>query len=279
MDKCVSGIIVILVLCGIFFCAQAGHLVKFETTSGDIVLELDSAKAPGTVANFLKYVRSSFYDGTIFHRVIEGFMIQGGGLTEDLTEKDTDPPISNEAYNGLDNVPYSIAMARETPPHTATSQFYINTVNNSFLNYVDSSSNTRWGYCVFGMVIEGMTVVKSIEAVETETVGLFDDVPKTPIIITKAEEFTTGTNKSGVTTNPSSSISFRSGNAYLAAVIHTETNARFELYNLKGRTVFSHSGIKPGQNVIPLNNLSYGVYVFDIRVGKESITRGNVVLR
>ncbi len=279
MNKHVSGLIAILGFCGIFFGAQATHLVKLETTSGNIVLELDSTNAPGTVANFLKYVRSSFYNGTIFHRVIEGFMIQGGGHTEDMTEKDTDPPINNEAYNGLDNVPGSIAMAREDPPHTATSQFYINTVNNFFLNYVDSTSDTSWGYCVFGKVIEGMDVVKSIETVKTETVGMYEDVPKTPIIINKAEEFSTGIINSGFNTTHFSSITFQAGNAFSITGVHMGKNARLELYNLSGRRVFSYSGIKQGQNNIPQRKLSAGVYVFGIKVGKEFVKRGNVVIR
>ncbi len=276
MDKRIPIVIVIIAIFGIFFSTPASHKVKFETTSGDIILELDSAKAPGTVENFMKYVRSSFYNGTIFHRVIDGFMIQGGGHTEDMTEKDTDPPIKNEAYNGLKNVPYSIAMARETPPHTATSQFFINTVNNTFLNYVDSSSN--WGYCVFGMVIEGMEVVKSIEAVETESVGSFDDVPKTPIIITRAAELSTDIQTPAVYAKQCASITFQTGSGIII-VMHTEIDAAFELYNLKGRTVLSYTGIKQGRNVIPLKRLSPGAYISRIKTCSKFVTYGNVFIQ
>ena len=273
MDKRVSVIIAILILCGIFFQSQAANQVKLETTFGDIVVELDSAKAPITVANFLSYVRQSFYNDVIFHRVIEDFMIQGGGHTADLTQKPTDPAIRNEAFNGLQNVRGAIAMARTAAPHTATSQFFINTVDNAFLNYIDSSSNSNWGYCVFGSVIGGMDVVDSIEKVETETVGNFQNVPKTPIVITNATELTTGIH-SPIKTVPLTSVTFHKDGTRFFAVVQVENNAGFKLYTMNGKTIFSRAGIKPGRNVVPLKNLADGVYVFGIKTGGTLIRNG-----
>lgn len=273
MDKRVSVIIAILILCGVFFQSRAANQVKLETTFGDIVLELDSAKAPITVANFLSYVRQSFYNDVIFHRVIEDFMIQGGGLTEDMTQKPTDPAIRNEAFNGLQNVRGAIAMARTSEPHSATSQFFINTVDNAYLNYIDSSSNTNWGYCVFGSVIGGMDVVDSIQKVETETVGSYQDVPKTPIVITNAVEISTGIH-SHIKTVPFTSVAFRKDGTSFFAVVQVENNACFELYNMNGRIIFSHAGIKPGRNVVPLKNLAAGIYVFGIKTGRTLIKKG-----
>ena len=147
---------------------------------GDIVITLDAKKAPATVSNFLKYVESGFYDGTIFHRVIDGFMIQGGGFSEDFEE-----PIKNEADNGLKNVRGSIAMARTSDPHSATSQFFINVADNVNLDY-RSSTGRGWGYAVFGRVVEGMNVVDEIRKVKTTFKGPYRDVPVTPIVIKQA---------------------------------------------------------------------------------------------
>lgn len=158
--------------------------VKMETTKGTIILELDPVKAPKTVANFLTYVKSGFYNGTIFHRVIKGFMIQGGGLTADLNKKDTIAPIKNEADNGLKNDTGTIAMARTNDPHSATAQFFINTVDNASLNH-RSKTGPGWGYCVFGKVVEGMDVVKAIEGVKTTIREGRGDVPSEPITIQK----------------------------------------------------------------------------------------------
>ncbi|PIE34060.1 peptidylprolyl isomerase [candidate division KSB3 bacterium] len=159
--------------------------VRFETSKGDILLELNENAAPKTVENFLSYVRNGFFDGTIFHRVIKGFMIQGGGLTEDLKKKPTQPPVQNEADNGLLNLRGTIAMARTNDPHSATSQFFINTVTNDFLDH--SAKTARgWGYCVFGKVVEGMDVVDVIEKVKTSSKAGRSDVPVEPIIIQKA---------------------------------------------------------------------------------------------
>jgi peptidyl-prolyl cis-trans isomerase B (cyclophilin B) len=159
-------------------------MVKLNTNYGTIVLELDADKAPQTVANFLQYARDGFYDGTIFHRVIPNFMIQGGGFTADMKKKDARPPIDNEADNGLRNERGTIAMARTTNPHSATAQFFINTVNNDFLNYRNKSSQ-GWGYAVFGRVAEGMAVVEAISGVKTGTRGPFRNVPTDPIVITR----------------------------------------------------------------------------------------------
>ncbi|MDY7031626.1 MAG: peptidylprolyl isomerase [Thermodesulfobacteriota bacterium] len=140
--------------------------VHLETSLGNIVLELDPQAAPKTVENFLRYVRDGFYNGTVFHRVIKGFMIQGGGLTADMQRKPTHEPISNEADNGLKNNRGTVAMARTNRPHSATSQFFINTVDNGFLDHKNKSPR-GWGYCVFGKVVEGMEVVDSIEGLPT----------------------------------------------------------------------------------------------------------------
>lgn len=164
---------------------SAAPRVALETSLGKIVLELDAARAPKTVENFLAYVRSGFYDGTIFHRVIPGFMIQGGGFTADMKQKATQPAIQNEADNGLKNTRGTVAMARTNDPHSATAQFFVNTVDNAFLDH--SSKDARgWGYAVFGRVIEGMDVVDKIAAVRTGRRGPFSDVPSTEVTIQKA---------------------------------------------------------------------------------------------
>ena len=160
--------------------------VELETTMGNIVIELNQEKAPHTVANFLEYVKSGHYDGTIFHRVIDGFMIQGGGMDANMTEKSTNAPIQNEADNGLKNEVGTIAMARTSDPHSATAQFFINVKDNSFLNF--SGKNPQgWGYAVFGKVIEGMDIVNKIKGVPTGKCGFHADVPTTPVVITHAK--------------------------------------------------------------------------------------------
>nr|WP_281432147.1 peptidylprolyl isomerase [Desulfatitalea alkaliphila] len=157
-----------------------------ETDMGDIFLALNEEKAPKTVANFLNYVTSGHYDGTIFHRVIDGFMIQGGGMTADMQEKATGSPIENEADNGLTNDPYTVAMARTMDPHSATAQFFINVKKNDFLNH--SAKNERgWGYTVFGKVVKGHGVVNKIKGVPTGRQGMHDDVPKEAVVILKAQ--------------------------------------------------------------------------------------------
>lgn len=166
--------------------AEEEPRVRLKTNMGDIVISLEPEKAPETVENFLNYVRDGFYDGTIFHRVIDGFMIQGGGFTADYTKKPTREPIANEAHNGLKNVRSSIAMARTSDPHSATAQFFINVADNDFLNHTAQTSQ-GWGYVVFGMVIEGMDVVDQIKATPTGRAGPFPkDVPQTPVIIETA---------------------------------------------------------------------------------------------
>ncbi|MGZ3694779.1 MAG: peptidylprolyl isomerase [Bdellovibrionota bacterium] len=157
--------------------------VKLNTNAGEIMLELNPSKAPGTVENFLNYVKAGHYDGTIFHRVIKGFMIQGGNLDVNMHERETGKPILNESKNGLKNEIYTIAMARESAPDTATDQFYINVANNSFLDY---PGRDGWGYCVFGKVIAGADVVEKISHVTTGTKGEYDDVPLEPVIIQSA---------------------------------------------------------------------------------------------
>ena len=161
--------------------------VELTTSAGVIRLELDETKAPTTVANFLSYVNKGHYDGTVFHRVIKSFMIQGGGMTADMNQKPTDAPIQNEANNGLKNVKYSIAMARTNAPHSASAQFFINTKDNDFLNFT-SESPSGWGYAVFGKVVAGTEVVDAIEKVRTGRKGFHDDVPLEAVVIEKAVE-------------------------------------------------------------------------------------------
>jgi cyclophilin family peptidyl-prolyl cis-trans isomerase len=159
--------------------------VRLDTGKGSIVIELDPTAAPATVENFLSYVREGFYEGTVFHRVIKGFMIQGGGFTPDLQQKATRVPVKNEADNGLKNRRGTIAMARTPDPHSATAQFFINTVDNAFLNFRDKSAQ-GWGYCVFGKVVEGMETVDAIAAVPTTTARIGRDVPVEPVRIQRA---------------------------------------------------------------------------------------------
>ncbi|WP_434353640.1 peptidylprolyl isomerase [Psychrobacter sp. HD31] len=160
-------------------------VVQLETSKGNITLELNSEKAPKTVENFLNYVKSGHYDGTIFHRVIDGFMVQGGGMDTNMNEKPTNAPVENEADNGLSNDTGTIAMARTQDPHSATGQFFINVANNSFLNHTGKNP-MGWGYAVFGKVTEGMDVVEAIKGVATGNHGFHQDVPKEAIVINTA---------------------------------------------------------------------------------------------
>lgn len=160
-------------------------MVELHTNHGVIKLELDAAKAPKTVENFLNYVKKGHYDGTVFHRVINGFMIQGGGFEPGLKQKPTDAPIDNEANNGLNNDTYTIAMARTNDPHSATAQFFINVNDNDFLNH-SSPTPQGWGYAVFGKVVEGQDVVDKIKGVKTGNMGFHQDVPTDDVVIEKA---------------------------------------------------------------------------------------------
>ena len=161
-------------------------MIKLHTTLGVIGLELDEAKAPISAKNFTEYAQSGFYDGTIFHRVIDGFMVQGGGFERGMKQKPTRANIRNEADNGLKNAAYTVAMARTPDPHSASSQFFINVADNDFLNYRGSTPD-GWGYCVFGRVVEGKEVVDQIKRVRTGTKGMHADVPVDDVVITKAE--------------------------------------------------------------------------------------------
>ncbi len=160
--------------------------VLLTTNHGAIKLELDDAKAPNTVANFVQYAKDGHYDNTVFHRVIDGFMIQGGGFEPGMKQKATRAPVDNEATNGLKNDMYTVAMARTNDPHSATAQFFINIKNNDFLNFTSPNGN-GWGYCVFGKVVEGTDVVDKIKAVKTGTSGFHQDVPAQDVVIQKAE--------------------------------------------------------------------------------------------
>ena len=160
-------------------------MVVLHTNFGEITLELFEDKAPKTVANFLSYVKEGFYDGVIFHRVIPNFMIQGGGMNPDMSEKSSNAPIENEANNGVSNEVGTIAMARTNDPHSASSQFFINVQDNTFLDF-KSESMSGWGYCAFGKVVEGMDVVNKIKAVATGNHGMHQDVPLESVVIEKA---------------------------------------------------------------------------------------------
>ena len=166
--------------------AKERSLVKMETSKGEIVIELFPDKAPKSVANFLAYVNAGAYDGTIFHRVMDGFMIQGGGFEPNMRQRPTQKPILNEANNGLKNDCYTIAMARTNDPHSATSQFFINVADNDFLNYQSPQS---WGYAVLGKVVDGMNVVDAIKRVPTGNRGGHQNVPRDPVMINKAYVF------------------------------------------------------------------------------------------
>ena len=161
-------------------------MVKLNTTMGTITLELDEAKAPVTARNFLDYVESGFYANTVFHRVIDGFMIQGGGFEPGLKQKPTRDPIKNEADNGVSNKAYTVAMARTPDPHSASSQFFINVADNDFLDF-SSPTPQGWGYCVFARVVDGKEVVDQIRKVATGSRGMHDDVPVEDVIIKSAE--------------------------------------------------------------------------------------------
>jgi len=161
--------------------------VILHTNHGDITLELDAENAPASTANFLQYVRDGHYDNTLFHRVIPGFMIQGGGMEPGMKQKPTRKPVANEATNGVKNKNYTVAMARTSEPHSATAQFFINVADNEFLDYTAPSAN-GWGYCVFGKVTAGRDVVDKIKAVPTATSGFHQNVPQQDVVILKAEE-------------------------------------------------------------------------------------------
>jgi peptidyl-prolyl cis-trans isomerase B (cyclophilin B) len=191
--------LVLSVLCAVALSACTGtashhptttgndKMVKLQTNKGDITIELYTDKAPETVKNFLEYVNSGFYNGTIFHRVINNFMIQGGGFEPGMKQKKTRAAIKNEAGNGLSNDTYTLAMARTSDPQSATAQFFINVKDNDFLNYT-APTPQGYGYCVFGKVVEGQDVVDAIKKVPTGNSGFFQDVPVEDVVIIKAEE-------------------------------------------------------------------------------------------
>lgn len=159
--------------------------VKMSTNQGDFIISLNAEKAPKTVANFLAYVKDGFFDGTIFHRVIDGFMIQGGGFEPGMKQKPTKAPVENEANNGLKNNKYTLAMARTSDPHSATAQFFINVANNDFLNHTAPTAQ-GWGYAVFGEVVEGQDVIDKMKGVPTGNSGFHQNVPTNDLVITKA---------------------------------------------------------------------------------------------
>lgn len=247
--------------CGILFSTIAAERVKLSTNYGDIIIELNREKAPITVENFLSYINNSFYDETIFHRVIKSFMIQAGGMTEDLQQKSTQSPITNEADNGLSNLRGTIAMGRTTSAHSATSHFFINTVNNTFLNHKNKSSGSNWGYCVFGEVVEGMDVVDAIENVQTTSQSGFQDVPATPVIITSAkpleEEPISNTSQKFT---PEYTFQYNSN----FATIVTDNSASLTLFSLQGRILKSNLLLKQGTNTLPLSSLPSGSYIYTI---------------
>ena len=181
LKKLVIGLLLPLLMSSNIYATEQSPSVIIQTNKGDITLELYPEKAPKTVENFLKYVDSGFYEGTIFHRVIAGFMVQGGGFTEDMTKKETMEPVQNESLNGLSNTQGTVAMARTNDPHSATAQFFINTVN----NYRLDGRGQRFGYTVFGKVTEGMELVVQIGRSPRTSIKGYRDVPKSAIIIEK----------------------------------------------------------------------------------------------
>ena len=189
LNKC---FVLSLIVCFSAFVVHANQqlenkiMIKLSTSMGEITLELDAENAPITVENFLSYVDSGHYDNTIFHRVIPGFVIQGGGMASGMQEKGTGTPIQNEADNGLKNLAGAICMARTNDPHSATAQFFINLKDNSFLDHTEKTES-GWGYAVFGRVVSGMDVVEKIAAVETGNVGYHSDVPLEDVVLDKAE--------------------------------------------------------------------------------------------
>lgn len=189
MKKLVIGLAVCLatIVVPASYAASSPILVRITTNLGKIELELDTGKAPRTVENFMQYVRAGTYNGTIFHRVIPGFMIQGGGYNRDLSERPARAPIANEADNGLKNLTGTIAMARTPDPHSASNQFFINTADNGFLDFRNKTPQ-GWGYAVFGKVITGIDVVRSIEASATTRRGPFENLPRSTVTIVKIEE-------------------------------------------------------------------------------------------
>ena len=180
-----AGLALIAALSPTMAAEAASPQVRLETSSGVIVLALDAAKAPATVANFLAYVDAGHYDGTLFHRVIPGFMIQGGGFDRDFRQKETRAPIENEAGNGLKNLRGTVAMARTNDPHSATAQFFINSVDNGFLDHTAKNPN-GWGYAVFGRVTEGLEVVDAISQAKTGAKNGHQDAPVEPVVLLKA---------------------------------------------------------------------------------------------
>jgi len=188
LKKLILGIATFALAIQIQVAHAANPKVKMETSKGTIIMELYPDKAPKSVANFLAYVNSGAYDGTIFHRVIKDFMNQGGGFTPDYKKVDVKDPIPNEAFNGLKNLKYTVAMARTNAPHSATNQFFINTADNAFLDHTEKSMR-GWGYTVFGKVVEGENIVGAISRVPTGPGGPFaKDAPRTPILIEKMTE-------------------------------------------------------------------------------------------
>jgi peptidyl-prolyl cis-trans isomerase B (cyclophilin B) len=164
---------------------QTMQTVQLETSAGNVRIELDTERAPESARNFVRYVEAGHYDGTVFHRVIKGFMIQGGGFEPGMKQRRTGAPIANEANNGLKNQKYTLAMARTSDPHSATAQFFINTADNGFLNHTAESAQ-GWGYAVFGRVVDGTEVVDAIEGVRTGRSGSHDDVPLEDVVIRRA---------------------------------------------------------------------------------------------
>jgi peptidyl-prolyl cis-trans isomerase B (cyclophilin B) len=186
--KRITSILTVALMVGLLagaVVAKDNPMIAMETTEGKMVIELFEKEAPVTVQNFLWYVENGFYDGLIFHRVIDGFMIQGGGFTEDMQKKAGNPEIDNEATNGLTNDKYTLAMARTNAVHSASSQFFVNVKDNAALNHRDTSS-AGFGYCVFGKVVDGMDTVDAIKGVPTGTKGGYNDVPKTAVVIKSA---------------------------------------------------------------------------------------------
>ncbi len=263
--------VLLICLSTIFFLAKthsdaATHIVTMETTYGKFVIELDSVKAPITVANFLKYINAKFYEGTVFHRVAINFVDQAGGISDKGVQKKPYADIRNEAFNRLKNVRGSIAMGRESAPHTANSHFYFNVKTNTNLDFVDSSSNTRWGYCVFGKILTGLNVMDSINKAK-----VVSENPVIPIYILKTTDSIANVTSITQYSSPSSSISLQNGKLSLFQASQDQ-EMKLTLYSSSGKMLAAKKEIRFSTTTMSLTHLD-GPIFFRMEEGKK-ITSG-----
>lgn len=260
-NNTIRGVLLPLLFLILYSLPATAEKVKLTTNHGDIIIELNSEKSPITVENFLTYVDDGFYDGTVFHRVIKSFMIQAGGMTETLQQKSTYPPIKNEANNGLSNRRGTIAMGRTTAAHSANSHFFINTVNNTFLDHKDTTSGSRWGYCVFGEVIEGMEVVDAIEKVQTGSQSGMQDVPLSSVIIVSAKRV----DKEAIVPSKNEELLplITSCNKSVITV-YSKSASVISILSPQGRILKGNIVLHRGNNTITVSDLPSGVYLYNL---------------